>query len=99
MFIHSLYSFVKPQFIDAENAQNYHIFEGHIDPRDGHFVSSNRKSCCGKYHCTSPSAYEIVFLSPNEDLLMKVRKIAKWHEDRGEKVCGQCVATLFSDNI
>lgn len=93
------YAFVAPKYIDGENAQNYHIFKGLTDPRNGNFIASNGKSCCGKCHCTSPSAYETVFLSPNEDLLMKVRKIAKWHEDRGEKVCGQCVATLFSDDI
>ena len=95
-----VYVFVKPQFVDAENAQNYHIFKGYYDLRTGHFISfTNGKSCCGKCHCKSSSERVRPFENPNEDSLMAARRYAAYLEEHGKKVCGQCVATLFSDGI
>lgn len=95
------YAFVAPQKINAENAQNFHIFEGHYDPIQKQFVSSDDKSCCGKCKCTSSSDYARVCELDDtyEVARKKAREVAKGFEDRGKKVCGQCVATLFSDRI
>ena len=92
---------VAPKFIDAEDAQNYHLFEGHYNPITKQFVQSGKASCCGKCRCTSSSEYaRISYLDCTcEEARKKAREVVKRFEDNGKRVCGQCVATLYSDDI
>ena len=92
---------VAPEFIDAQDAQNHHLFEGYYNPITRQFDPSGKESCCGKCRCTSSSEYaRISYLDCTcEEARKKAREVVKRFEDNGKRVCGQCVATLYSDNI
>lgn len=95
------FAFVAPKKINAEKAQNFHIFEGHYDPRKRQFEPSDNKSCCGKCHCNTSSDYARVceLDCTIEEARKRAREVAMRYEDSGKRVCGQCVASLFSDGI
>ena len=95
------YALVAPMFIDAENAQNYHLFEGHYNPLTRQFVPSGEASCCGRCRCTAPFGYARISDNdwPDEIARMDAREVVKQFEDLGKGVCGQCVATLYRDDI
>ena len=59
------------------------------------------KSCCGKCHCISSSGYAHAceIDSTSEEARKITHEVAKRFEETGQKVCGQCAATLFSDTI
>lgn len=95
------FALVAPEFIDAENAQNHHLFEGHYNTITRQFEPLGKESCCGKCRCTSSSEYaRISYLDCTcEEARKKAREVVKRFEDNGKRVCGQCVATLYSDDI
>ena len=70
---------VAPKFIDAEDAQNYHLFEGHYNPITKQFVQLGKASCCGKCRCTSSSEYaRISYLDCTcEEARKKAREVVK----------------------
>ena len=93
------YAFYYPQQINAENAKNIHIVVGTYDPQTEKFWCK-QTCCCGKCSLIPGAEYnDIAAESTVEATRMKARGLAKDFEDNGDKVCGQCVATLFSDDI
>ena len=93
------YAFYKPQYIDAEDAKNIHIFEGHYNREDKTFLCA-KKSCCGNCGRVSDAKWsEVAAECSDEETRKTARAIAKNYEDRGITVCGQCVARLYSDEI
>ena len=94
------YAFCKSQYIDAEDAKNIHLFEGHYHRDENTFSPAGRFSCCGKCSTVSDVKYCAVAAEcSDEETLKKAREIAKNYEDHGTTVCGQCVARLYSDDI
>lgn len=94
------YAFCKSQYIDAENAKNIHIFEGHYNREANTFQLTEKYSCCGKCRTISSGTRFKVAKGDNDTEIRKdVRKIAKDYEDSGVTVCGQCVARFYSDDI
>ena len=93
------YGFYNPQQIDAETPKNIHIVVGSYDPLTKTF-SRKRTCCCGKCTLKPQAGYKhVVAENTIEVTRMKAREIAKMFEDDGHTVCGQCVATLYSDDI
>ena len=93
-------AFVPPQFINAENPQNFHLFEGHFNPSTKRFTPTDGKSCCGNYtHVRNGQFDEVTTENSIEATLRKAREIAKRLETEGKNICGRCVATLYRDNI
>ena len=95
------YAFYKSQYIDAEDAKNIHIFEGHYNPMDGKFRRIGEDSCCGKCHPIPCGAKFDKVATGDTDIEIRkeARRIAKEYEDNGITVCGQCVARFYSDDI
>ena len=93
------FAFFSPKQIKAENPKNIHIVAGSYDPQNKVFVH-RRTCCCGKCSLIPNASYNLVAAENTEEATrMKARAIAMGYEDRGETVCGQCVATLYSDDI
>ena len=94
------YAFYEPQYIDAEDAKNVHIFEGHYNRDKNTFSRSGKFSCCGNCSLVSNAKWSKVAAEYSDEETRKTaRAIAKNYEDRGITVCGQCVARLYSDEI
>ena len=94
------YAFFTSQNIDAEDAKNIHLFEGHYNRDNGIFSCSGKLSCCGKCSLVSEAGWNQVAAEYSDEATRKkAREIAKDYEDRGTTVCGQCVARLYSDEI
>ena len=97
--MNNAYAFFDPQQINAENAENIHIVVGFFDPSTKVF-SHKYTCCCGKCSLIPGASFINVAAEGSvEATRMKAREIAKWFEDNGHRVCGQCVATLFSDDV
>ena len=93
------YAFFTSQDIDAEDAKNIHIFEGHYNREDETFLCA-KKSCCGNCGLVSNAEWAKVAAECSDtETRKKARAIAKDYEDRGITVCGKCVAKLYSDKI
>ena len=94
------YAFCESQYIDAEDAKNVHIFEGHYNRVENTFSRSDDFSCCGNCIPVSGVKYgDVAAERSTEETRKKAREIAKNYEDRGTTVCGRCVARLYSDEI
>lgn len=91
--------FFGPQRINAENAQNIHLVVGVYDSQE-ELIEHRRTCCCGKCSVAPNAEWDLV-ASENTDeaTRMKARAIAKDLEDCGFRVCGQCVATLYRDDV
>jgi len=93
------YAFFNSQQIDAENPKNIHICVGFYNPLTRRILHK-RSCCCGKCSLKPDAGCELVVAeSTIEATRMRAREIAKMFEDDGNTVCGQCVATLYSDDI
>ena len=93
------YAFVKPEHIIGDNVQNIHIFACNFDPSTGNFKPSEAGSRCGICHALANTNSAFAVGNTDEEALRKARLIAADLKNRGEEVCGQCVATLYSDGI
>lgn len=97
--MNNAYAFFGPQQINTENAKNIHIVVGFYDPATKVF-SHKYTCCCGKCSLIPCASFiKVVAEGTVEATRMKARELAKDFEDNGYEVCGQCVATLFSDDI
>ena len=94
------YAFCKSKYIDAEGAENIHVFEGHYDRNNNTFSRSEEYSCCGNCIPVPGVKYDSVAAEySDKETRKKAREIAKNYEDNGITVCGRCVARLYSDEI
>lgn len=95
------YAFFTSQYIDAEDAKNIHIFEGHYNRDKKTFQLTKKDSCCGNCRLIPQGAKfeEIATGNTDAEIRKEARRIAKEYEDRGITVCGQCVARFYSDDI
>lgn len=83
------YAFVKPEYIDAENARNIHIFNA-SSKADG--IYAVKSSCCG--NVTRKSEWTPLRYEEGKD---GGRSYAAKLENNENETCGKCVATLYSD--
>ena len=94
------YAFYTAEYIDAEDAKNVHIFEGHYNREDKAFRRFGNESCCGNCGLIAKPYWDKVAAEcSDEETRKKARELAKDYEDRGITVCGRCVARLYSDKI
>ena len=94
------YAFFTAEYIDAEDAKNVHIFEGHYNRDTNTFSRSGNFSCCGNCNLVSKAKWNKVAAEcSDKETRKKAREIAKNYEDCGITVCGKCVARLYSDEI
>ena len=94
------YVFIESEHIDAEESENVHIFETQYNHKTNKFSIPKDKSLCGKYKVSSGLVCgKVAAENTNEETREKAREIAKNYEDDGITVCGQCVATLYRDDV
>ena len=95
------YAFYMSQYIDADDAKNIHIFEGHYNRENNTFQRTEKYSCCGKCRPISQGARfdKVATGDTDAEIRKEARRIAKEYEDHGITVCGQCVAKFYSDDI
>ena len=95
------YSFVKPENTGSQEANNIHIFRGLYDPQSNRsMLLPSRRSCCRQ---SGPAIFDDSDLravgNTDEDARAKARLMAAKLQNRGEEVCGQCVATFYKDGV
>ena len=96
------YVFVEPEYIEAEDAKNIHIFEANYDNEENkvYVKNPNCYSCCGR--CSVKKYWKCLKMASGNSLEEKrkdARRIAKEFEDIGRTVCGQCVSTFYNNDI
>ena len=95
------YRFIKPERTSAEASPNIHMFFGLYDPTNRHFEPFPPANClCGQRPYASNSTCDLLAVGNNkQEAQANARLMAAELQNRGEEVCGQCVAALYSDGI
>lgn len=108
------YALIPPKFINADNPQNYHLFDASIS--NGNITISKKSKCektanktefDGLYTCSisvisgdKKKVYEFYYNKENDIFYFDNENTARVviAHFRGDKVCGTCISTLYSDN-
>ena len=108
------YALIPPQFIDADNPENYHLFDATIN--NGSITISKQSKCeesANKINFNNLQEYTISItngsqITSYDYLYDKVNGIFYFDNKniarvviaffRGDKACGTCISTLYADN-
>ncbi len=91
------YIFVRPEYIIGDHPQNIHIFACYFDPSAKTYTFSNLSLCRKAVLASKFSACRRAVGNTDQEAMACARLMAAELQNEGEEVCGQCIATLYSD--